>query len=219
MESVDEHWEVLQRSMVDTQLRARGIRDPRVLGAMERIPRHEFVPPEERFRAYDDSPLAIGLGQTISQPYIVGYMSELLEVTSDHKVLEVGTGSGYQTAILATLARQVFTIDIHLSLIERARARLEAMGVTNVHFDLRDGHEGWPEFAPFDRIIVTAGAAFIPQPLVDQLAKSGRLTIPVGVGGNEQVIKLIVKQDAFRVDIHDTIPVRFVPLVQNPEES
>ena len=215
--------------MVDTQLRARGIRDPRVLGAMERIPRHEFVPPEERFRAYDDSPLAIGLGQTISQPYIVGYMSELLEVTSDHKVLEVGTGSGYQTAILATLARGVFTIDIHVSLIELARARLEAMGVRNVHFDLRDGHEGWPEFAPFDRIIVTAGAAFIPQPLVDQLHPvAGNSPLPPGgtphscsrgVGGNEQVIKLIVKQDAFRVDIHDTIPVRFVPLVQNPEES
>src|SRR5438034_3435804 len=214
MDAVNKHWEVLRRGMVDTQLRARGIHDPRVLRAMETIPRHEFVPPEERFRAYDDSPLAIGFGQTISQPYVVGYMTELLEVTPDHKVLEVGTGSGYQTAILAKLAGEVFTIDIHPPLIERAAAHLEAMGVGNVHFDLRNGYEGWPEFTPFDRIMVTAGAAFIPQSLVDQLALNGRLAIPVGVGGAEQVLKLVVKQDAFRVDIHDMIPVRFVPLVQ-----
>jgi protein-L-isoaspartate(D-aspartate) O-methyltransferase len=218
MEAVDNHWKMLRRAMVDIQLRARGIHDPHVLRAMETIPRHEFVPSGERHRSYDDSALAIGFGQTISQPYIVGYMSQLLEVTSEHKVLEVGTGSGYQTLILATLAREVFSIDIHPPLTERARARLESMGATNVRFDVRNGHDGWPEFAPYDRIMVTAGAAFIPQPLVDQLAVNGRMTIPARVGGNEQVLKLVVKPDAFVIDIRDTIPVRFVPLVQKPEE-
>ena len=219
MESVSNHWDVLRRAMVNTQLRARGIRDPRVLEAMEAIPRHEFLPPQERLRAYDDSPVAIGFGQTISQPYIVAYMSELLQVASDHKVLEVGSGCGYQTAILARLARQVFTIEIHAPLIEEAAARLESMGLTNIYYDLRNGCDGWPEFAPFDRIIVTAGAAFIPQPLLGQLAITGRMIIPVEARRNEQVLKLVEKPDAFRIDIHDMIPVRFVPLVHKPEES
>jgi len=211
---MDIHWEAMLRSMVETQLRARGIRDPGVLRAIEATPRHEFVPPDERFRAYDDCPLAIGLGQTISQPYIVAYMTELLEVTPDHTVLEVGTGSGYQTAILAALARKVFTIDIHVSLIEAAQARLASLGIENVECDLRNGHLGWPESAPFDRIMVTAGGTFIPQPLIDQLALAGRMIIPVGPANDDQVLKLVIKQDAFRVDIHDTVPVRFVPLVR-----
>src|SRR2546426_5500720 len=140
-----------------------GFRVPGFLKPMETVPRHEFVPPDERLRAYDDCPLAIGLGQTISQPYVVGYMTELLEVGPDHKVLEVGTGSGYQAAILARLGREVFTIDIHAPLIEAARARLAALEIQNVHFDLRNGYLGWPEAAPFDRIMVTAGGTFVPQ--------------------------------------------------------
>ena len=204
--------------MVETQLRARGIRDPGVLRAMETVPRHEFVPPEERLRAYGDSPLSIGLGQTISQPYVVGYMTEILEIQPDHRVLEVGTGSGYQTAILATLAREVFTVDIHAALIDGARPRLEGLGMSNVQFALRNGYQGWPEVAPFDRIMVTAGATSIPQPLVDQLAIGGRMIIPVGPAGGEQVLKLVLKHDAFRVDIHDTVPVRFVPLIKESEE-
>jgi protein-L-isoaspartate(D-aspartate) O-methyltransferase len=215
---MDDHWDAMRRSMVERQLRARGIRDAGVLSVMETIPRHEFVPPEERLRAYDDCPLAIGLGQTISQPYIVGYMTELLEVGDGHKVLEVGTGSGYQSAILARLAREVFTIDIHPPLLEAARARLSDLGIQNVHFELRNGHLGWPEAAPFDRIMVTAGGTFVPQPLVDQLAPSGRMIIPVGPASDDQVLKLIIRQDAFRVDIRDTVPVRFVPLLRESED-
>src|SRR5216117_1816714 len=215
---MNNHWEGLRRVMVETQLRARGIRDPRVLAAMEAIPRHEFIPPEERRRAYDDCPVAIGFGQTISQPYIVAYMTELLRLAPDHKVLEVGSGCGYQTAVLARLAQQVFTIEIHAPLIEEAAARLESMGFTNVYYDLRNGCNGWPEFAPFDRIIVTAGATFIPQPLLDQLAINGRMVIPVDAGRTEQVLKLVEKPEAFHIDIYDTIPVRFVPLIQKAEE-
>jgi len=218
MEVVGSHWETMRRTMVETQLRARGVRDPGVLRAMEAIPRHEFVPPDERLRAYDDCPLAIGLGQTISQPYIVGYMTELLQVSSEHKVLEVGTGSGYQTAVLASLAREVFTIEIHQALMEGARSRLASLGFTNIQFDLRNGHLGWPEFAPFDRIMVTASGTFIPQPLVDQLAVAGRMIIPVGLIAGEQILKLVEKRDAFRVDIQDTVPVRFVPLVKESED-
>ena len=212
-----DHWQTLRARMVETQLRSRGIRDAAVLRAMETVPRHQFVPVEEQPGAYDDRPLPIGLGQTISQPYIVAYMTELLQVSTDHRVLEVGTGSGYQTAILAPLAREVFTIDIHAPLVESARARLMALGVTNVHFDVRDGHTGWPDFAPFDRIMVTAGATFIPQALVDQLAAGGRMVIPAG-SATDQILKLVVKHDAFRVDIHDTVPVRFVPLIEMTED-
>lgn len=199
--------------MVEMQLRRRGIRNPEVLRAMESIPRHEFVPPAERARAYDDCPISIGLGQTISQPFIVGYMTELLDISPQHRVLEVGTGSGYQTAILAALAREVFTIDIHGTLIELARARLEALGHDNIHFELRNGHEGWFEEAPFDRIMVTAGATHVPQALVDQLREGGRIVIPTGPPAGDQILQLVVKRDAFRVDIRDTVPVRFVPLV------
>lgn len=218
MGAVENHWETLRRTMVQAQLLARGIRSPEVLHAMQTIPRHEFVPPQEQSRAYDDCPLAIGLSQTISQPYIVAYMTQILEITPGDKVLEVGTGSGYQTAILATLAREVFTIDIHQPLIDSATSRLSAVGFTNIHFDLRNGHRGWPEAAPFDRIMVTAGATFIPQPLVDQLADEGRMVIPTGPAGGEQILKLVIKHDAFRIDIRDTVPVRFVPLIKELEE-
>jgi len=204
--------------MIETQLRKRGIHDHRVLNAMSSIPRHEFVPAQVRFRAYDDNPLPIELAQTISQPYIVGFMTELLQVDSVHRVLEVGTGSGYQTAILATLAREVFTVDVHALLVDTARSRLAALGFTNIRFDARDGHLGWPEFAPFDRIMVTAGPAFIPPVLIDQLGEAGRMVIPVGALGENQVLKLVVKHDSTRIEVSDSVPVRFVPLLNGPKE-
>jgi len=212
------NWESVRLEMVNQQLRARGIRDAAVLRAMETIPRHQFVPPSEEARAYNDSPLEIGNGQTISQPFIVAYMTELLQVSPHHRILEIGTGCGYQTAILATLAAEVFTLEIHPQLQDAARDRLAALGFTNIHFDIGDGHFGWPEIAPFDRIMVTAGALKLPPVLVDQLAPSGRMVIPVGPRLEDQMLKLITKTDSFRVDIRDTVPVRFVPLLHHPEE-
>lgn len=204
--------------MVEMQLRNRGIHDPQVLGAMSSVPRHQFVPAVDRFRAYDDNPLPIELGQTISQPYIVGFMTELLQLERGHRVLEVGTGSGYQTAILATLVREVFTIDIHMPLVVAARTRLAALGFTNIQFDVRNGYLGWPEFAPFDRIMVTAGPASIPGALIDQLGEVGRMVIPVGAMGKDQILKLVVKHGSTRIDIKDSVPVRFVPLLNGPKE-
>jgi len=204
--------------MVEMQLRNRGIHDPQVLGAMRSVPRHEFVSAQYRFRAYDDNPLPIEFGQTISQPYIVGFMTELLRLDNRHRVLEVGTGSGYQTAILATLAREVFTIDILAPLVEAARTRLTALGFANIRFDVRNGYLGWPEFAPFDRIMVTAGPAFIPNALIDQLGEGGRMVIPVGDISKNQMLKLVVKDDLSRIDIKESVPVRFVPLLNNPKE-
>jgi protein-L-isoaspartate(D-aspartate) O-methyltransferase len=214
---VEPEWEALRLAMVEMQLRNRGIHDSRVLKAMCAVPRHEFVPAQERSRAYDDNPLPIEFGQTVSQPYIVGFMTELLQLDFSHRVLEVGTGSGYQTAILATLVREVFTIDIHAPLVKAARAQLSALGLTNIRFDVRNGHFGWPEFAPFDRIIVTAGPESIPPALIDQLGEGGRLVIPVGALGKDQILKLVVKQDSTRIDVRDTVPVRFVPLLEGPK--
>jgi len=215
---VEPEWDAIRQAMVETQLRNRGIHDHRVLDAMRTIPRHEFVSPDDRFRAYDDNPLPIEYAQTISQPYIVAFMTELLQVHSDHRILEVGTGSGYQTAILAALAREVFTVDIHASLTDAARSRLAGLGFSNVQFDVRNGYLGWPEHAPFDRVIVTAGPPFIPPTLIDQLSDAGRMVIPVGVVGGDQVLKLVVKHDSARVEVRDSVPVRFVPLLNAPKE-
>jgi len=214
---VEPEWEALRLAMVEMQLRNRGIHDPRVLEAMSVVPRHEFVPEQERFRAYDDNPLPIEFGQTVSQPYIVGFMTQLLQLDFSHRVLEVGTGSGYQTAILATLVREVLTIDIHAPLVEAAHSRLSALGFRNIRFDIRNGYSGWPEFAPFDRIIVTAGPAAIPPALIDQLGEGGRMVIPVGALGKDQILKLVVKHDPTRIDVSDTVPVRFVPLLDGPK--
>jgi protein-L-isoaspartate(D-aspartate) O-methyltransferase len=218
MDFVEPEFEDMRQAMVETQLRNRGIHDPRVLDAMRSIPRHEFVSAHDRFRAYDDSPLPVEYGQTISQPYIVAFMTELLQVDSSHRVLEVGTGSGYQTAVLAALAGEVFTVDIHASLVDTARARLSALSFKNVRFDVRNGYLGWPEHASFDRIMVTAGPPFIPPTLIDQLGDTGRMVIPVGVLGEDQVLKLVVKHDPARVDVKDSVPVRFVPLLNAPKE-
>ena len=195
--------------MVDRQIRARGVRDERVLEALRRVPRHEFVPAAQVPNAYEDSPLPIGEGQTISQPYIVGYMTEQLQVTPESRVLEIGTGSGYQAAVLAELVKDVYTIEIVAALAQRAKETLERRGYKNVHVRAGDGYRGWPEEAPFDRIIVTAAPDHIPQPLVDQLAVGGRMIIPVG--DYYQQMTIITKTEKGVVQ-QRTIDVIFVPM-------
>jgi protein-L-isoaspartate(D-aspartate) O-methyltransferase len=199
--------------MVAEQIQARGIRDERVLEAMRRVPRHRFVPPEQENLAYEDHPLSIGDGQTISQPYIVAYMTEALELTPRHKVLEVGTGSGYQAAVLAACAGEVYTIEIVARLADRATRTLQGLGFANVHVKHGDGYAGWPEHAPFDAIMVTAAPDHVPEPLVRQLAIGGRMIIPVGTG--DQELRLVRKTETGVVE-RSTIPVRFVPLTRIP---
>lgn len=199
--------------MVAEQIEARGVRDPRVLGAMRAVPRHEFVPQSLRAAAYADHPLPIGEEQTISQPYIVALMTELAEVGPQDKALEIGTGSGYQAAVLAELTPRVFTIEILPTLAARAEATLRRLGYSGVRVRVGDGYLGWPEEAPFDAILVTAAPDHIPQPLVDQLAEGGVLVIPVGPEGGLQRLKRLRKEEG-RVVEEEAIPVSFVPLVR-----
>ncbi len=195
--------------MVRDQIEARGVRDPRVLDAMRTTARHEFVPAAQRAYAYDDHPLPIGEGQTISQPYIVAVMTELLELDGSEKVLEVGTGSGYQAAVLGRLAREVYTIEIVPELARRAAADLARLGYANVHVREGDGYRGWPEHAPFDAIIVTAAPAHVPQPLVDQLAVGGRMVLPLGDVFQDLVL---VTRGEKGVRQERLLGVRFVPM-------
>ena len=200
--------------MVEQQLLARDITDPRVVRAMRRVPRDRFVPPEHRQRAYEDRPLPIGFRQTISQPYIVAYMTQALQLTPDAKVLEVGTGSGYQAAVLAELAAAVYSIEIVTQLAERARDTLAQLGYANVQVRQGDGYAGWPEQAPFDAIMVTAAPDHVPQPLVDQLAIGGRLIIPVGQ--NRQTLTILTRTED-GVEQDTTLPVLFVPMTGEAE--
>lgn len=197
--------------MVREQLRARGIRDPAVLDAMARVPRHRFVPPAYQHLAYADHPLPIGFEQTISQPYIVGYMTEAAQVSAEDRVLEVGTGSGYQAAVLAELASEVYSIEIVPELAARSRALLRELGYQDAHVRTGDGYVGWPEQAPFDAIVVTAAPDHVPPALVEQLAVGGRMVIPVGTG--EQEMRVLTRTAAGVVE-QRTLPVRFVPLVR-----
>lgn len=199
--------------MVDRQIEARGIGDPRVLDAMRRVPRERFVPVLYRGSAYADHPLSIGYEQTISQPYIVAWMTEALRVKGSSRVLEVGTGSGYQAAVLAEIAREVFTIEIVEPLAKSARETLASLGYRNVHVRQGDGYLGWPERAPFDGIMVTAAPDHVPQPLIDQLAVGGRLVIPVGRQDGMQFMTVITKTES-GITKEETLPVRFVPLVR-----
>jgi protein-L-isoaspartate(D-aspartate) O-methyltransferase len=199
--------------MVETQIRPRGVSDPAVLQAMERVPRHVFVPPEYVHQAYADYPLPIGRGQTISQPYIVALMTEMLHLSPESSVLEVGTGCGYQAAVLAEIARQVYTVEIIADLAEEAGRRLAELGYANVHVRHGDGYDGWPEYAPYDGIIVTAAAPEVPPPLVEQLADGGRLVIPVGLHLGVQDLWLLEKQGE-RVVRTNYGGVLFVPLVR-----
>jgi len=204
-----------RRLMVEQQMRARGIRSEAVLAALERVPRHEFVPRELRDRAYGDHPLPIGLGQTISQPAIVAYMTEAAEVAANEKVLEVGTGSGYQAAVLAELAKEVYTIEIIPELAASARQTLNALGYRNVFVREGNGYLGWPEQAPFDAIVVTAAPDEVPPALVAQLALNGKMVIPVGTTSQEMLIITRTPQGLVE---RRTIPVRFVPMTGKPPQ-
>lgn len=205
----------MRKRMVESQIRAREIKDERVLRAMERVPRHEFVPTGVKLMAYSDGPLAIGHGQTISQPYIVALMTELLEVGEEDKVFEVGTGSGYQAAVLGEIAGEVYTVEILEPLYQQARERLARLGYRNIHVRLGDGTKGWLEAAPFDKIMVTAAGLEIPESLIEQLREGGRLVMPVGDA--EQVLVVGEKRGGF-LKTTENIPVRFVPLVEHGKE-
>lgn len=203
-----------RRRMVDEQLRTRDIRSPRVIEAMLAVPRHLFVPEPQRAQAYIDAPLPIGHEQTISQPYIVAFMTQALEIASHHRVLEIGTGSGYQAAVLGVLAKDVYTIEIVPPLAARARETLFRLGHRNVHVRTGNGYMGWPEKAPFDRVMVTAAPDEVPPALIQQLKIGGLMAIPVGVGLQEL---RILRRTATGTETVSTLPVRFVPMTGKPE--
>jgi len=198
-------------TMVEEQLRRRDIFNSQVLEAMAKVPRHSFVPPEYKSAAYEDRPLPIGEGQTISQPYMVAVMTQSLELKGGERVLEIGTGSGYQTAILAELSREVFTIERISTLIQKARLTLQELGYRNIYFLAGDGTKGWPEKAPFEGIIVTAGAPEIPQTFLSQLAEGGRLVIPVGPRYTQTLYKVTRRGNKFQEE--DVTGCVFVPLL------
>lgn len=201
--------------MVREQIEARGVRDRLTLQALRKVPRHLFVAPARADEAYDDHPLPIGHGQTISQPYIVAFMTEALGLRGGESVLEVGTGSGYQAAVLAEIAARVYSIEIVAPLAEEARERLERLGYRNAQVRAGDGYQGWPEAAPFDAIMVTAAAPRIPEPLMQQLADGGRLVLPVGDELQELVV---VTRHGTRFDQRRVLPVRFVPMTGQVRE-
>ncbi len=198
--------------MVREQIQARGVTEARVLAAMSRVPRHEFVPASLRDRAYEDGPLPIGHGQTISQPYVVAFMTEALAPKPKDRVLEIGTGSGYQAAVLADLVAEVFSIEIVTALAQRAEGDLRRTGCANVRVRAGNGYLGWPEAAPFDAIIVTCAPEAVPQALVDQLKVGGRMIIPVGARSGAQELYLLRKRQQ-GLETQAVLPVRFVPMV------
>lgn len=206
-----------REQMVRFQIEARGVTDPRTLQAMRAVPRHRFVPPDLVSRAYEDHPLPIGYGQTISQPYIVALMTEALRVEPGDKVLEIGTGSGYQAAVLAEIGCEVYTVEIIPQLAEQAARRLQELGYDRVHVRQGDGYFGWPEHAPYDAIIVTAAPDHLPQPLVQQLAPGGRLVIPIGPQGSYQTLWLFEKGADGQLQATNLGPVLFVPLVRGEQ--
>ena len=200
--------------MVEAQLLTRGVSDQAVILAMREVPRHEFVPAEDAAEAYDDHPLSIGFGQTISQPYIVAYMTEALNLDGDERVLEIGTGSGYQAAILAKLGVKVFTIEIVEELAQRARRTFDRLGIPHITSRAGDGYQGWLEAAPFDAIILTAAPEHIPQPLLDQLATGGRMILPLG----KTLQKLIILTNTSAgIQRKELLPVAFVPMTGEAE--
>ena len=201
---------MLRNEMVKTQIGNRGVKDSATLAALRKVPRHSFVPTDQVANAYEDRPLAIGYGQTISQPYIVGYMTEIIKPKAGQKVLEIGTGSGYQAAVLAEIVSKVYTIEIVEELGKQATTRLKNLGYKNIETKTADGYHGWKEHAPFDAIVVTAAAEFIPPPLKEQLKDGGRMIIPVGSPYMTQQLMLIEKTGkSYRTT--SKMPVRFVP--------
>ena len=214
--TAQESFTMQRDAMVREQIEARGVRDPRVLAALRRVPRERFVLPDATSLAYQDSPLTIGHGQTISQPYIVAVMSEAAAIGPDDVVLEVGTGSAYQAAVLGELARTVYTIEVIPELATRAQTTLQSLGYTNVTVRLGDGYAGWPEHAPFDAIVVTAAPPEVPAALKSQLKVGGRLVVPVGVGDQDL---LVVERTADGFTEKHLMGVRFVPMVpRRPEQ-
>lgn len=203
--------------MVERQIRERGISDPLVLNAFRSVPRHEFVPSFENALAYEDSPLPIGYDQTISQPYVVALMTELLKPKPTDRILEIGTGSGYQCAILATIVKEVYTIEVISELQNTAKKHLEQLGLKNIHYQVGDGYFGWSEAAPFDGILVAAASADIPEPLLEQLGDNGRMVIPVGTSPGYQTLKLIQKEQT-RFTITQQGDVRFVPFQHHDQK-
>jgi protein-L-isoaspartate(D-aspartate) O-methyltransferase len=203
--------------MVRLQIEARGIRDPRVLNAMRKVERHLFVPPDQAARAYGDYPLPIGWGQTISQPYIVAFMTEALELEPHAKVLEIGTGSGYQAAVLAEICDSVFTIEIVPELGEKARNLLTMLGYKNIRVKTGDGYQGWARYAPYQAVIVTCSPTHVPLPLIEQLAEGGKMIIPVGVMHNQELVLLEKRQG--RLTQKNVLPVRFVPMVDSEQKE
>ncbi len=208
-------WDTERRRMVEAHLRARDIRSPRVLDAMFQVPRHLFVPESRRAESYSDAPLPIGHDQTISQPYIVAFMTQELDLAPTDRVLEIGTGSGYQAAVLGALVKDVYTIEIVAPLAERARGILSTLGYRNIHVRTGNGYLGWPEHAPFDRIMVTAAPDEVPPALVQQLKIGGLMAIPVGTVTQEL---RILRRTAGGLETLRTLPVRFVPMTSKPKE-
>jgi protein-L-isoaspartate(D-aspartate) O-methyltransferase len=206
-----------RQRMVEQQLKPRGIKDERVLAAMAKVRREEFVPADQRADAYQDGPLPIGYDQTISQPYIVAFMTEQLRLKPGDRVLEIGSGSGYQAAILAELVADVYTIEIVEPLAKTAEATLQRLGYKNVHLKAGDGYKGWPEEAPFDAIIVTCAPDKVPQPLMDQLKDRGRIVIPVGERFAQQLYLLEKQNGQLKESV--TLPVRFVPMRREPQKK
>ncbi len=211
----DLDFEQARREMVEGQIEARGVTDSRVLEAMSRVPRHEYVPVAYGAFAYNRTPLPIEFEQTISQPYIVALMTELVQPEPDDRILEIGTGSGYQAAVAAELVSEVYSIEIIPELARSAADRLERLGVSNVVVRAGDGYLGWPEQSPFDGILVTAGAEHIPEPLVEQLRPGARMIIPVGDSLSFQILRVVEKLPGGEVEIRDNIAVRFVPFRRN----
>ncbi|MCU0611045.1 MAG: protein-L-isoaspartate(D-aspartate) O-methyltransferase [Candidatus Eisenbacteria bacterium] len=211
-----EDWAAARQRMVERQILSRGVADRRVLDALSAVERHRFVPVDVRDLAYTDQPLPIGDGQTISQPYIVALMTELLDPQPGDTLLEIGTGSGYQAAVLSSLVAQVYSIEILEPLAEEARARLEELGYRNVTVRCADGYRGWPEHAPFDGIVVTAAPPSVPQPLLEQLAVGGRMVVPVGDAFQE--LQVIVREDS-GFTVRRSIAVRFVPMVGEAQQG
>jgi len=209
-------YDKMRTRMVEEQIMARGVKDMDVIGAMLTVPRHLFVPEDKRRYAYDDGPLPIGKGQTISQPYIVAVMTSLLDPEKGDRMLEVGTGSGYQAAVLAEIVDTVYSIEIICDLQERADSTLKSLGYENIHTRCGDGYNGWPEAAPFDGIIVTAAPERVPQPLLDQLAEGGKLVIPVG--DYFQYLEVYTKKGG-KIEKKRDLPVRFVPMTGKAEED
>ncbi len=209
-----ESYRQLRHTMVESQLVARGVKDGLVLKAMRDVPRHLFVPERSRGSAYQDHPLGIGYGQTISQPYIVALMTELLKPKEDQAALEVGTGSGYQAAILSRITKEVYTIEIIPALGASAEKRITEIGYNNIHVKIADGYFGWKEHAPFDCVIVTAASDHVPPPLITQLKNGGRMVIPVGHPFQVQHLMLVTKSMEGEIQMRNILPVRFVPFIR-----